>query len=492
MANIKGIATKVLTMMSAGALFCAAATDAAYGQFQSVFGGAGTETSNGGIIQASDGDFVAVGYSTSLSADGDVYVVKSNRCGDQTWAYSYNISGTDYGVKIRQTADGGYIIAGQTSNENHCCTRRDAFLMKLRSDGAVQWTKTYGGTQDDIALDVMVVSDGYIFAGSTASAGAGNYDGWITRTDLNGAIVWSRVYGGANEDGFRSLDIACSGDIVVAGYTRSHSTTGDYDVYAAKVTAAAGAIVWSHHHGGPNDEQARSIVAYGTDILYIAGYADVTNGGTKGYILKLRCAGGETIADITYDANGTINEDQYTEIKVLPTGNLILSGFTIQPANGFGSYEAWLTEIDPNFAPRWSHIYGGTRPDWGWSVAVVNPQSAQHSLIMAGTTESFGVAASDLYEVFTDINGRSGCNEARVLLSRTFPDFRAQEFPSGNPLVWMECDARTTRLASDRYSRLCSPCPPPSLDGDGEFDLGGTVPEIRSGDAVALRQQITR
>src|SRR5690242_15672858 len=54
---------------------------------------------------------------------------------------------------ILQTRDGGYIIAGQTHSSdgdiksNH--GKYDLWVVKINSQGAIQWQKTYGGSGDD-------------------------------------------------------------------------------------------------------------------------------------------------------------------------------------------------------------------------------------------------------------------------------------------------------------------------------------------------------
>ena len=74
-------------------------------------------------------------------------------------------------TSIQQTSDGGYIVAGQTLFRGRNC---DSWVLKLNSNGSVEWQKTYGGSDDDYAYSIQQTSDGgYIVAGNTDSFGAG-------------------------------------------------------------------------------------------------------------------------------------------------------------------------------------------------------------------------------------------------------------------------------------------------------------------------------
>ena len=82
----------------------------------------------------------------------------------------------DYAWSVRQTADGGYIVAGYT--ESFGAGRFDVYVVKLDSRGDLDpvWDpnpKTFGGERDDYAWSVQETSNGgYIVAGSTSSFGA--------------------------------------------------------------------------------------------------------------------------------------------------------------------------------------------------------------------------------------------------------------------------------------------------------------------------------
>jgi hypothetical protein len=102
----------------------------------------------------------------------------------------------DFAHSIQQTADGGYIVCGQTdSYGNGSNLYPDIWIIKLDKTGSKEWDKTFGGNKSDFANSVRQTSDGgYVVAGQTESAGAGRYDMWIFKLDNNGNQEPTGIY----------------------------------------------------------------------------------------------------------------------------------------------------------------------------------------------------------------------------------------------------------------------------------------------------------
>jgi len=120
------------------------------------------------------------------------------------WARTYGDTGDDeYPVAI-QTSDGGYIIAGTT--DSFGAGGWDVWVLKLDSDGTVEWQYAYGGTGNEEASSIQQTSDGgYIVAGTTNSFGAGGWDTWVLKLDSDGAVEWQYTYGGTSTDCANSI-----------------------------------------------------------------------------------------------------------------------------------------------------------------------------------------------------------------------------------------------------------------------------------------------
>jgi len=185
------------------------------------------------VQQTSDGGYVIAGWTLSFGAGRfDVYLVKTDSSGDSLWARTYGRSRSDYGYSVQQTSDGGYIIAGYT--ESFGPGGYDVWLLKADSSGHLLRTRTYGGSRTDCGYSVQQTSDGgYVIAGWTLSFGAGRGDVYLLKTDSSGDTLWTRTYGGSSDDIGYSVQQTADGGYIVAGRTRSFGA-GDGDVYLIK------------------------------------------------------------------------------------------------------------------------------------------------------------------------------------------------------------------------------------------------------------------
>lgn len=175
--------------------------------WQKCLGGSNTDWA-ASIGLTSDSGFIITGGTYSDDGDvsgnhgnGDAWVVKLNSSGDIDWQKCLGGSSLDKGWDIRQTTDGGYIMAGMTeSNDgdvsgNHS-TAGDAWIVKLDPIGNIEWQRCFGGTQLDAAFCVTQLSNGdYAFLGQTQSSDGdvvlnhGNQDMWFITVSNTASIT---------------------------------------------------------------------------------------------------------------------------------------------------------------------------------------------------------------------------------------------------------------------------------------------------------------
>ena len=131
------------------------------------YGGAGGD---GGysVQETSDGGYIIAGGTYSFGeGECDVYLIRTDANGDTLWTKTYGGIGSDVGLSIQQTS-GGYIIAGWTDWDPFSVGDWDVYLVRTDEDGEILWTQTYGGRDEDIAWSVKQTSDGgYIVAGES-------------------------------------------------------------------------------------------------------------------------------------------------------------------------------------------------------------------------------------------------------------------------------------------------------------------------------------
>jgi hypothetical protein len=204
-------------------------------QWQKTLGGTSTDEAHS-IQQTEDGGYIITGE--AISSDGDLlgnksggaWVVKISDLGVIQWQKTLEkiIYHATYGYSIQQTTDGGYIMAGQTQSVDYLSW--DYYVVKMDSSGTVEWQKSFGGTLDDKAYSVkQTIDGGYIVAGSTRSTGgdvSGNHgvdDYWLIKLNSVGALVWQKALGGTLIDVANSVLQTNDGGYIVAGYSKSNN-----------------------------------------------------------------------------------------------------------------------------------------------------------------------------------------------------------------------------------------------------------------------------
>jgi len=142
----------------------------------------GTDSDHGwSLQQTSDGGFIVVGMTKSGAGSDDVWLFKTDDTGVMLWDKIFGGTGQNRGYSVKQTNDGGFIIAGDTYKN----LRMKASLIKTDSNGNEEWNKIYGGLGNDIFLSVQQTTDGgYILTGYEATLG--NCDLWLVKTDSEG------------------------------------------------------------------------------------------------------------------------------------------------------------------------------------------------------------------------------------------------------------------------------------------------------------------
>lgn len=325
-------------------------------QWQKSVGGTAYETAKD-VIQTADGGFMVLGETNSTDGDvvqgyggtKDIWVLKLSASGNTEWQKRYGGNNLDVGNRIIATPDGGYLIAATSSSNdgdikgNHSTgTYTDGVLMKISASGAVQWSRCFGGSKNDELLDLLLIN-GKIFAAGYANSTDGdippsqkNYDVWLLALDENGNKIFSKIYGGSQNDVAYAMCKGTDGTLTLAGY----STSGDGDITAARGSqdfwivnvSQSGIINWQKTLGGSDAEYANSIFT-DSDGGYVAGGISYSDDGdisaAKGegdyWIVKLNSRG-DLVWEKSYGGAG--NDNLHCIIHKSSPGEYYLAGDT--------------------------------------------------------------------------------------------------------------------------------------------------------------------
>ncbi len=371
-------------------------------QFARAVGGTDNDYAKS-VVQTNDGGYVIAGYTYSFGAGGDdLFLVKFDSTGVVEWAKTVGGTGNDKGYSVIQTFDGGYAVVGETwtFSAGSC----DLFLVKFSSTGAVEWSRTVGGTNIDYGGSVIQTTDGgYAVAGATYSFGAGTptYKNlFFVKVDSMGSIEWSRAIGGTDDDYGKSVLQTSDGGYAVVGLTESFGAGLD-DLFLVKLSAT-GTVEWTKAIGGTNYDYGNSIVQTSDGGYAVAGWTQ--SFGTSGSDLFLAKFSLTGEFEWFHAVDGT-SDDIGRSIVQTANGGYAVAGFTYSFGAGF--YDLFLVKFDSTGAIEWSRVVGGGAYDYGNSVV----QTTDGGYAVAGETESFGAGNRDLFLVKFGRDGNSCIGE---------------------------------------------------------------------------------
>jgi hypothetical protein len=268
--------------------------------------------------------------------DLDYWIWKMNENGDLDWQKSIGGSGFDLLQSIKNTRDGGFILAGTSNSpadfqkKDPCKGGTDFWVIKLNAVGEEQWQRTIGGTgQDELLCAFQTRDGGFMLGGSSSSSSKvmdedllqsqtsfskpdlyekseisrGNMDYWIVKLDKTGVIEWQKTYGGMYADVLRSMEQTKEGGYILGGYSNSpqsgdktEANNGIGDYWVIKINEQ-GEIEWQRTYGGNGDNQLYVIHQTEDEGYVVGGNSNSTNAltslggivgnGTDYWVLKL-------------------------------------------------------------------------------------------------------------------------------------------------------------------------------------------------------------
>lgn len=290
------------------------------------------------LVHLKDNSYIMAGYSESFDPQfKEILVIKFNETGSVMWSRTYGLDRSDFATYLQPTADGGFVVLGETINNFNHEKNQDILIFKVASSGNVEWSRIYGGNKTEYGYGIKQTSDqGYIISGETNSFGTGNWDYYLLKLKSNGDLEWSNAYGSRNEDYGRFAVQTEDGGYLFAGNSVGFGVTG-LDIAMLKLDSKG------------NLEWAKSLNGAGTD-----------------YLLELKSNGNEVLGVGYTNSFGLVGED------------------------------AFLMSINLEKAKiNWSKAFGGNKNDYAVTLDIMSTGE----VIVAGTTNSDGAGRDDLMVV---------------------------------------------------------------------------------------------
>lgn len=376
------------------------------------------------------------------------------------FAQFVNVYGTtahDYGRGMAIMNDGSLYMVGMTGSS---ATNKDVTLTKLSESGQIIWSKTYGGSGDEEARNIIVSKDNkLVFIGYTSSSGNGNSDGWIVKLDTSGGVIWSRTCGGGSQDGYIKLFQTSDSSYLIGGYTASYGagnldawfikltkdghkcwtftkggSTVDYGVFANEtdggnylftfycnaLSGGYGQYDWNllkidtagntlsvHKYGSSGNEGVRSFIKSTDKNFILCGETSYQTWG-KGMAIKVDSSGNQLVRKI-YQASTNVHVDILRAVSTPDSGCLLA---------GYIGTDALLLKVDKNLDIMWSKKFVASGNQQSWSIV----RKPNGMLLWVGqTTQTNGFGNTDIFLIMTDSLGVFDCRTADAGISLHSP-----------------------------------------------------------------------
>jgi Fibronectin type III domain len=312
------------------------------------------------------------------------------------WAKRYAGPGRTAANAIRPTSDGGFIVGGSLDLDATAVANQGAWAMKIGSDGVVAWSKTYGGfsTSDGFEAVRQTAEGGFVLAGGMSG------DAWVVKVDANGAILWQKRYGRGPEE--RAYDIVQTDDdgdgtrddgFIVAGSALDSA-------WVLKI-GADGALEWEHTYGAFGASSATAVRQTPDGGYAVTGYT-FAPGTNRSDIFVLRLQQDGKLSSLTTYPLADRSWGQ--DIEVTSDGGLIVTGYTDTSATSAITDEVWLLKLAADGSIDWQKSYGdgqGALEQLAFDVE----EKPGGGYLVAGSTTDFGASSEDFWLLEVDPSG---------------------------------------------------------------------------------------
>jgi len=232
------------------------------------------------LMHMQKGGFV-IAVDSQQSGQNIIRVLQIGSNGEVVWQRELPVKTVN---TIAGTNDDGFVIAGTTGEDSRdirIIKMDKSGLWTGKAKSSARWEKTYpdsgnqGASQIVQVLDKEGYNDGYILTGYTDSNTNGKQDLYLVRLDAYGEVEWSRNYGGKDDE--RGITVGVMVNInndevigfLVAGNTVS--SHGDQDVYLIYVNKYGRIDSWPGYErvgdgvkerrlGGPGEQMPMALL----------------------------------------------------------------------------------------------------------------------------------------------------------------------------------------------------------------------------------------
>jgi hypothetical protein len=411
------------------------------------------------VTRTHDNGFIVAAVASSV--DGDVinshgndeaYIIRFDSANNLMWKKSYGGSSDDNATYIMETSDHGFIFVGFSSSSDGDVTINygddDIWIVKIDSAGNILWQKSYGGSGSDNAFSIIQNTNGDFLVLGMKSDPIGYWDYWLLNINSSGNLNWQKTYGGSDDDAAYQVIQTLDGGYMLAGFTYSNDgnvTTnhGEEDVWLVK-TDSTGNLQWQKTYGGSYEEYLDNVMQLSNGDYVFAASASSDDGDVQSSILGpdfwvvKTDPSGNIISEKCFGGTGW--DEPYRMIHTSDNGFIVtgVSGSNdVDVSDNNGDWDAWTLKLDSNLNKVWEINAGGTDEDLAYGVCELSP----NEYVVTGYTFSNDI----------DVSGNHGGGYEDIWTFRISTITGVPEIVSGNEMHVFPNPA-TTNLNVQFYS----------------------------------------
>ena len=232
--------------------------------------------------------FLTLGASNSINGDitnslgnDDIWICKFDSTSQLLWSKNFGGSLDEEGFKIKNCYNDFIFLGTSESNDYDVGNQHgngDAWIVKIDSTGLIKWELNIGGSDYEVASDFIIQDSLIYIVGQTSSNNFdftnnhGNSDLFLSVIDTSGNLLFTRLFGGSDDDAGTSISIR-NNILYITGWTFSTDGNvsfnhGEQDVWLLKVNLN-GNLIQEKTFGGSEFEQSNLIIPNSDNKFYI-------------------------------------------------------------------------------------------------------------------------------------------------------------------------------------------------------------------------------
>ena len=295
--------------------------------------------------------YLLIGSTNSKGNGGyDVWLIKLSTTGDIIWEKTYGHEKDEFGKSITEDANEGYLICGTTNSTQS--GYKNVWVIKINAIGQLVWEKTFWGSDNDNAFDIISTPDfGSVVLASKESKADNDKDIWLIKLSKKGKMLWQSLLGERyiDDEAFSFVKTPDNG-FMIAGYSNTGAENKE-DIYIIK-TDSRGTKSWAKKFGDIEKDEAIKILKTKDDRYIMAGNTESQGMGESDfYIMKMDISGKQLWEEVY----GDIKKEQLTNMLLTNDNGILLVGNTNSKSTD--EFNTYIVKLNKKGLVEWEKLF---------------------------------------------------------------------------------------------------------------------------------------